>query len=152
MPTPGKTPRHRFDIVAYDQLDKPILVVEIKRSGDIRSLNRLVEDTKQYVHAAAPRSPFFIIATPQKIDLYRPTAHDWELAYSFDAEETLGRYDPAYGRDPVYESYLASLVQVWLNDISYNWHSEAPPEAAVFARFDLLDALRDGSMAADAAL
>lgn len=60
-PTPYDPPtrRHRFDIVAYDQHDAPVLVVEIKRSGDIRSLERLVQDTIRYVSAAARKAPFF---------------------------------------------------------------------------------------------
>jgi hypothetical protein len=153
-PTPYEPPsrRHRFDIVAYDQFDAPILVVEIKRSGDIRSLERLIEDTKQYVSVAARQAPFFLIATPQRIDLFKGESGKWSLAHTFDAAAVLCRYDKRYGEDPVYESYLASLIQVWLNDIAYNWHEGTPPETKVFEQLDVLNALRDGSMTADASL
>jgi glycerophosphoryl diester phosphodiesterase len=156
MPQPSplepQSRRHRFDIVAYDQFDVPLLVVEIKRSGDIRSVERLVEDTKRYVSAAARKAPFFLIVTPREIDLFRREAEEWTLAYTFDTADVLRRYDQRYGDEPVYESYLASLVQVWLNDIAYNWHEGTPPETKVFENLDVLNALRDGSMAADATL
>jgi len=41
---------------------------------------------------------------------------------------------------------------VWLNDIAYNWHEANPPETSVFEQLDVLNALRDGTMAADAVL
>jgi hypothetical protein len=45
--TPHTPPRgpHTFDIVAYDGHDRPLLIVAIKRNGDVRDFNRLVDDT-----------------------------------------------------------------------------------------------------------
>ena len=151
---PFETPRnrHRFDIVAYDQYDTPVLVVEVKRSGDVRTYERLIADTGRYVDVAARRAPFFMIATPKQIDLFMRESGEWRLVHSFDAPAVLKRYDRRYGADPVYESYLASLIQVWLNDIAYNWREAMPPETSVFEGLDVLTALRNGSMAEDAIL
>ena len=144
--------RHRFDIVASDQNDRAVLVVEIKRSGDTREWDTLIDDTKRYVDGASRKAPFFMIVTPDEIKLYTRTTGEWRLAHTFDTSEILRRYDDRYGEDPIYESYLASLIQVWLNDIAYNWHEPNPPEARVYEQLDVLNALRDGTMAADSVL
>jgi hypothetical protein len=151
--TPYEPPRrHRFDIVASDQNDRPVMVVEIKRTGDTRDWKRLVDDTKQYVDGASRKAPFFMMVTPDRIELYMRSSGEWQLAHTFDTTKVLRRYDNRYPDGPIYESYLASLIQVWLNDLAYNWHEANPPEAAVFEQLDVLNSLRDGTMAADAVL
>ncbi len=153
--TPHEPPRraHKFDIIAYDGHDTPVLVVEIKRSGDVRSLEQLVEDTKRYVESAPRHALFFLIANPDNIYVYKHEANSsWTLARTFDAPTIFRHYDNAYGENSIYEHYLNSLVQAWLNDISYNWHTQSPPERGAFEELGLLTILRDGSMAADAML
>jgi len=93
-----------------------------------------------------------LIATPELIYLFKRTTDEWSPTYTFDTAAVLRRYDKRYGEDPVYESYLASLIQVWLNDIAYNWHAGTPPETKIFEQLDVLHSLREGSMATDATL
>ncbi len=146
-------PPHEFDIVAYDGHDKPVLVVEIKRHSDVRQFEQLARDTEAYIAHSRRPAPFFLIANPETIYLYRQSADQrWELAHKFNAKSIFRQYDDTYGRDPIYESYLASLIQVWLNDIADNWRTKNPPGTEVFAENDLLDAIRQGSLALDSPL
>lgn len=150
---PPRPPR-RFDIVAFDSHDRPALIVEIKRNADIRDRKQFLTDTISYVEESGRPAPFFLIANEDTIALYRKDTDSatWPEVAEFDTASVLRNYDREYGKNPVYEHYLASLIQVWLNDIADNWHSKAPPKADLFEQFGLIDALREGSLAVDASL
>jgi len=144
---------HEFDIVAYDGHDKPVLVVEIKRNGDIRQFDQLVRDTEYYIAHSRRPAPFFLIANPETIYLFKRDGGDTSKpAHEFGAADVLRRYDESYGKNPVYEHYLASLIQIWLNDVADNWRSKSPPGVDVFEQLDLLDAIKEGYLALDASL
>jgi hypothetical protein len=148
----GRPERRRFDLIAYDH-DRPFLLVEVKRAGDIRSLAQMAEDLSRYVEASTRHAPCFMIALPQQILLYRYVAlHEWQLAHSFDANPILRQYDEHYGESQVHEAYLASLVEAWLSDIAFHWSGKEPPGEDIFAKLDLVNALRRGSTEIDAGL
>jgi hypothetical protein len=149
---PTKT-RRTFDLIAYDQQDLPILLVEVKRAGDVRTIDRLAQDTGNYVQSSARHAPFFLIAQPQELRLYQHAPpHDWQLAYTFNSRDILTHYDTSYGSNPVTEQYLASLVEAWLSDIAFHWSKKSPPAEDVFEKLDLVNALRRGSTVTDARL
>jgi hypothetical protein len=146
-------PTHRFDIVAYDANGEPILVVEVKSTSDARVSTQIVRDTETFIEQAHRPVRFFLIANPKTLYLYRrDDDRAWKLAHAFAAEAIFREYDETYGRDPIFESYLASLVQVWLNDVAGNWHSANPPGAEIIAENDLLEPLRQGTLALESAL
>jgi len=147
-------PPHQFDLVAFDRHDRPVLIIEIKRNSDIRDRKQFLSDTINYVEASGRPAPFFLIVNEEAISLYRKDSMsgEWPNVAEFGTGSVLGNYDPEYGKNPVYEHYLASLIQVWLNDIADNWHSKKPPEADLFQKLGLIDTLREGSLAVDASL
>lgn len=146
-------PPRKFDVVGYDEQDQPVVLVEVKRAGSIVSHERLVADLADYLSRARPRIRFFLVADPDQVELYtRAEQGNWRIFHTFQADELFRPYDEAYGRDPVYEHYLATLVENWLRDIAYNWHSSNPAGQDVFQRAGLLESIRNGTTSVDTTL
>ena len=94
-----------------------------------------------------------LVALPERIELYGNDGwNHWRLEHTFDAYEVFRNYDPSYGENPVFESYLATLVESWLSDIGYGWSGKIPPGLDVFEQLDLVGVLHDGSISAGARL
>ena len=59
--------------------------------------------------------------------------------------QVLQHYDPDFSRKRVFESYLLTLVEAWLRDLSYHWNSENPPGSEEFRSAGLLARLEGGT-------
>lgn len=116
----------RPDIV----VDRPhgLLLVEVKQRIDERNVNFFVDQLERYVDASRrPKPAFSLLVDPAKMRFYRGT-DSGALLMTLSTPEVLSGYDATYGETPVYESYLETLVQAWLNDLALTGIDELPIE------------------------
>jgi hypothetical protein len=112
-------------------VDRPagLLLVDVKRSINERDLEYFVDQLDQYVDATHRQKPAFsLLVDLAKMRFYRGTDSSAPLA-TLHTPEILSRYDAKFGHDPIYEDYLAALVQSWLNDLALTAVEEFPREA-----------------------
>jgi Type I restriction enzyme R protein N terminus (HSDR_N) len=119
--------RFRPDIIISDRNSHAIIIVEVKAGafhGDERSA---LDQLRRYVTAFGDADTFSILANPEQIRIYRGAPADDADPIVLATSDILRHYDAEYDARGVYEPYLASLVEAWLNDLSIHWQSEHPP-------------------------
>jgi hypothetical protein len=120
-PTP-----QRPDII----VDRPtgLLLIEVKERINARDVAFFVDQLERYVEATHRALPAFsLLVDPVAMRFYRGTDSNALLA-TLNTHDVLSRYDPQFGSNPIYESYLASLVQAWINDLALTGVEELPLE------------------------
>jgi len=118
--------RFRPDIVISDRNSDPIAIVEVKR-GTSYSVPHSVAQLARYMAALGGSNTFAILADPQYIRVFHGDPAGDSNPITISAPEILRHYDADYESQEVYESYLTSLVEAWLNDLSIHRQSEHPP-------------------------
>lgn len=118
--------RSRPDIVINDRDSNAIAIVEVN-SMSIADLSSALAQLRRHVAALGDDNTFAILADPVTIRVYRgePTHDSRPIILS--TPDILHNYDADYDKQIVYESYFASLIEAWLNDVSIHWQSEHPP-------------------------
>lgn len=119
--------RSRPDIVISDRDSNAIAIVEVKSIGSSADLSSSLAQLRRYVTAFGDRNTFAILADPINIRVYRGEPGQDSDPIVLSAPDILHHYDADYDKQIVYESYLASLIEAWLNDVSIHWQSEHPP-------------------------
>ena len=108
--------------------------MEVKQRINPRDVAFFVDQLERYVEAAHRSLPAFsLLVDPVAMRFYRGTDPNALLA-TLDTHEILARYDPDFGKNPIYESYLASLVQAWINDLALTGVEELPLEVRPLPR------------------
>ncbi|MDB5071897.1 MAG: hypothetical protein JWM87_3008 [Candidatus Eremiobacteraeota bacterium] len=111
-------------------VDRPegLLLVEVKQRINDRDLSFFVDQLERYVEATHRAVPAFsLIVDPVKMRFYRGTDSE-ALVETLSTRDVLSRYDREFGHHPIYESYLVSLVQSWINDLALTGIDEFPSE------------------------
>jgi hypothetical protein len=133
----------RFDIVAQDSKGRRVLLVEVRAKeldeGSARSI-------LSYIRGAELGVPFGMVADLNRIrvvDFER--AEDADLVCVFDSADVLCVYDPAFGTKRIFHNYLTALVEAWLRDHTYHWHSEKAPGAEKLDAIGLAPLLEGGT-------
>ncbi len=120
------TDRFRPDIIISDRNGNPIAIVEVKASAAAHDA-RILDQLRHYIAATGDADTFAILADPDTIRIYRGEASNDSTPITIAASGILKRYDADYDSQVIYEPYLASLIEAWLNDLSIHWKSEHPP-------------------------
>jgi hypothetical protein len=128
------------DIIRRDEHGAPVAVVEIKNAIRPRDREFFLRQLGDYVRAAGS-ARYSILVDPGEIEIFEgdPTEHhSWTLL----TRDVLTRYDRQFGehRD-MYEGYLSTLINAWLDDLSYHAARKHLPEEDRLPK-GLLDALR----------
>ena len=119
------TDRFRPDIIIRDRSGSPIAVVEVRRRGAAHG--RELDQLRHYMAAMGDPDTFGILADPDNIRIYRGNASSDSSPIIIASPGVLRLYDADYDSQIIYESYLTSLIEAWLNDLSIHWKSEHPP-------------------------
>jgi hypothetical protein len=99
-----------------------------------------------YMKAVEPAIPFGMLIDSENIQVFRGGETPSQPIISLKTGEVLRRYEPEYGREPIFETYLAALVEAWLRDLASNWDSAAPPGREPLASVGLLPLLEGGTI------
>jgi hypothetical protein len=119
--------RLRPDIVISDRNRNTIAIVEVKAGPSSAHEPKGLEQLRHYVAALGNPETFAILADPRYIRIYHGIPSAETQLVLLPAGEILRHYDAEYDARPIYEPYLTSLVEAWLNDLSIHWQSEHPP-------------------------
>jgi hypothetical protein len=119
--------RLRPDIVIRDRESRPIIIAEVKSNGPRNDDSRALEQLKRYVTAFGDDDTFAILADRESIRIFRGDPSSDPAPVTLPASAILRYYDAEFDSHALYESYVASLIEAWLNDLSIHWKSEHPP-------------------------
>lgn len=102
------------------------IVGEVKHRIDPRDTAMLLRYIAGYAKAAKHGVSFSLLADPQTIRFYSKADADREIA-TLSTSAILRTYDPNFDNHFIYETYLTTLLQAWLDDIAHHWKSVDPP-------------------------
>jgi hypothetical protein len=113
------------DILIRDRDGRSIIIAEVKDglNDDSHALDQL----KHYVTALGDADTFGLLADRTNIRIFRGDPASDAQPVTLATSSILRYYDAEYDDQIAYESYLASLIEAWLNDLSIHWKSEHPP-------------------------
>ena len=139
------------DILAFDRLDKPVLLVEIKARHT--SIERGKERLAHYLQSAATLIPFGMIVTERSIQVFRWDGQQLsEPVFESSTAKILSVYDPEFSQKQVFEYYMITLVEAWLHDVAYQWKSEMPPGYSLLEKAGIAQQLQGGTTRAGSLL
>jgi len=113
----------RADIVALDAEENPVLVGEIKASD---TLPDTALEQLQAIWSEMP-APFALLADLQRLRLLRWDGAEFETIFEAPTAQILSAYDADFAHKPIFDHYFGSLIEAWLNDLSYRWKHPEPP-------------------------
>lgn len=133
------------DIIAVDDKGRPTVLVEV-RARALDLAKALPQAAAIAVEHHLPVA-YLILVGPQFITLYkRSVAGSFDHpATSLPTEEVLAEYDATYASRKVFDTYLESLVEAWLRDLAYHWHSDTPPGSSDAAVREMAASLAGGT-------
>jgi hypothetical protein len=132
-----------FDAAIVDRDNHTVALVQVKSRpiGD-KWTTILQEQLSRF----AEHVDYVLTIDPDSIGLYRwaEGALDGPIVH-LDTPQVLQHYDPEFRKRRVFESYLLTLVEAWLRDLSYHWKSEKPPGLEELRDAGLLGKLEGGT-------
>lgn len=140
-----KPRQYRFDIVARDEKDQFVLVVEVKPRSD---LSRVSTQLSHYMEIGD--FAYGMLVTLTNISLYQRQSANWpHPVLVLSTPDILRSYDPHIDEKQIFEFYLSALVVAWLDDLMFHWQSSEPSGAQELAVVGLLPRLVGGSTELD---
>lgn len=137
-----RTADYGFDAVVMDKENHAVALIEVKA----HPIEKWAAGLPMQLAKFAERIAFILTIDPNQIYLYRPAGDVLgEPLARLDTREVLQNYDPEFTRKRVFGSYLLTLVEAWLRDLAYHWHSENPPGTAELGKTGLLEMMSEGS-------
>ncbi len=132
-----------FDAAVVDRENHAVALFQVKAQpvGD-----KWVTILPRLLSKSAERVDYVLAIDPNLIQVYR-----WAEGtltgpiVQLDTAQVLQNYDPDFPKRRVFESYLLTLVEAWLRDLSYHWKSENPPGAEELRGAGLLERLEGGT-------
>ena len=118
------------------------LVAEVKGSG--HNPERARQQASRY--AAMLNAPWAMVATPQQVQLFR-----WRVGTTLEEVDSLpmSRLVERYGRQNerglYFESYVRTMLELWLRDLTLHWKAaQGPPPTIGPEEFE--NAVRKGTL------
>ncbi len=119
--------RSRPDILIRDRESRTIIIAEVQSNPPDKNDSRALDQLKRYVRAFGDDDTFAILADRDSIRIFQGDPSCDSKPLTLPAPAILRYYDADFDSHVAYESYLASLIEAWLNDLSIHWKSEHPP-------------------------
>jgi hypothetical protein len=137
-----RTADNGFDAAFVDRENHTVLLVQVK----IQPVERWTKSLPRQLAKFAEGVAFILTIDPNSINLYSPVGENLgEPIAHLNTRLVLQHYDPEFPRKRVFESYLLTLVEAWLRDLSYHWKSDNPPGSEELERVGLLEKLLGGT-------
>jgi hypothetical protein len=137
-----RTADNAFDAAVVDREDHAVALVEVKAHPVESWATILAGQLAKF----AERVAFVLTIDPNDIQLYKSEGESLgEPIVRLDTREVLQHYDPGFAGKRVFEPYLLTLVEAWLDDLAYHWKSEDPPGSEELGRVGLLEKLKGGT-------
>jgi hypothetical protein len=137
-----RTSDNGFDAAVVDRENQPVALVEVKASP----VEKWPPFPPGQLAKFAERIPFVLTVDLNRIHVYRPSGEDLgEPIAQLDTLQVLQHYDPELSKRRVFDPYLLTLVESWLQDLAYHWKSANPPGSEEIARAGLLEKMEGGT-------
>jgi hypothetical protein len=137
-----RTADHSFDTAVLDREYQTVALVEVK-AHPVETWTTILP---RQLAKSAESVAFVLAIDPNSIQLYRPEGESLgEPIARLDTRQVLQHYDPGFAGKRVFEPYLLTLVEAWLDDLAYHWKSEDPPGSEELGRAGLLEKLEGGT-------
>ena len=141
-------PTRNVDLVAYDDREQPVLLVEVKSSHDTSELWAAHFRRNMLAHGSLPAARFFLIATPERMYFWRQEDSDPKEEppqFTLDATNELRPYFKKFEQRPESTSgqALELIVFSWLRDMAESGQSRVTKDASLhwLSESGLLEAL-----------
>ncbi len=131
---------YRTDIIAKDQEENPILLVDV-RSSQIHPL--VWEEIADCLMKTQGKFPYFMLVNLDNIELYH-----WDQQtplITLKTPDILEVYDSKFRDKLILPTYLKALTEAWLNDLAYQSKMPNPPAIFELKNTGLLERLKNGS-------
>jgi hypothetical protein len=135
------------DILARDKNSNPILLADVRTQTIHPQVSTKMIDSLVQANGSIP---FAMLVNPEKISIFKWGRDNWqEPICVFNTVDVLSQYEPEFGKKRIFHTYLTSLVEAWLRDLAYHWHSQHPPFWEEIKSIGLLEKLADGTTEED---
>ena len=147
---PGTRIKRRADVAVYDRQGQLKLVVESKNTnGTQRNAERAIQIRRSLLrHAGIPRTPFFLLAFPNRFYFWSKSPANAAADYQNDSTNILNLYalDPSSSVENQPPDELEMQIAAWLKDVA---RAETPTPAIVpewLVASGLYDAIKGGTV------
>jgi hypothetical protein len=135
------------DFVAYDERGRPVLLVEVKSIHETSELWATRFRRNLLEHGTLPSTPFFLIATPERLYFWRQDATEEEPPeFTMDATPELKPYFERFKQTPegTGGEVLALILFSWLTDMAESGQSRVNEDSSLkwLSGSGLLEALK----------
>jgi hypothetical protein len=135
------------DFVAYDERGRPVLLVEVKSIHETSELWATRFRRNLLEHGTLPSTPFFLIATPERLYFWRQDAAEEEPPqFTMDATPELKPYFERFKQTPegTGGEVLALILFSWLTDMAESGQSRVNEDSSLkwLSGSGLLEALK----------
>jgi hypothetical protein len=142
------------DIIVTSPDDTPQLAVEVKNKSDTTPEWAAQLRRNLLVHGVFPRTPFFMLALPDRLYLWKHKDTGWDAPadYVIDAADLLTPYSGADGtlRASVTQYALELMISAWLNDLIRAEQIAPDEKLSWLSESGLFDAIRHGTLHTEA--
>ena len=104
-----------------------VILVEVKRYLTNADRSAMLERMRRYAADHGEQIAVAMLADNEHIWVYRDPGTDTTPVAELPTATILSEYDPDFSREVVYEDYLLSLMQAWLNHFSLSTREKQPP-------------------------
>ncbi|HTD37415.1 MAG TPA: hypothetical protein VK669_07865 [Candidatus Limnocylindrales bacterium] len=104
-----------------------VILVEVKRRLSNADRSSILEKLRQNAADHGQQIAVTLLADNEHIWVYRDPRMDATPVAELPTAAILSEYDPDFSREVVYEDYLLSLMQAWLNHFSLSTLAKQPP-------------------------
>ena len=151
------SPTREVDLVAYDQLGQPILLAEVKSTHRTSEQWAARYRRNLLAHGTLPRTPFFLIATPEHLYFWRQddlNSGEEPPQFTMDATRELKPYFERFKQTPDSTGghALELILFSWLLDLAQAGESRAKGDRSLqwLSKSGLLEALRSARIESSA--
>jgi hypothetical protein len=138
------------DIVVDDGSDRPVALVEV--SASVATRGEFLEFLQRLLEFPDPSLSFGLFVDLEDIRVLRRDIQNPSIpVVELKTQEVLKHYAPEfagkasrYVSSPIFQDYLATLVEGWLRDLAYHWKSGDPPGSGALAETGLLERIENG--------
>jgi hypothetical protein len=116
-------PMREVDFIAYGERGQPVLLVEVKSRHETSELWAARFRRNLLAHGTLPRTPFFLIATPERMYFWRQDdlgPNEESPQFTMDATNELKPYFERFKQTPETASgqALELILFSWLTDLA----------------------------------
>ncbi|MEG4301958.1 hypothetical protein [Microcoleus sp. D3_18a_C4] len=143
------------DIIALDKDDRVVVLIEVKiiQAQEKAAKQRIADYMISWMKAVLAKMseqrtiiPYAMFVDTEQILIFKWDGVNLsEPVCSLNTGEILRHYQPEFGSQQIFESYLETLIEAWLRDLAYQWKSEMPPASEQITIIGLLERLAGGT-------